>query len=586
MRTLLAAIAISWAFHLSVSAAVVISWNFNSAIPDNDPATGTLAPAIGQGTLSFIGGSTNLLGAVGGGSPSDPEVDDDTQMRITRLPAQGTNNKGAGIQFQFGSRGFEDLRLTWAQYNSATASRYWRVLFAMDGVNWTEHSVMTQTNSGVWLQHSVSLEEFPLLDEAETVFIRIASEFESTATGNGADEYRAVRDDSSYSTAGSWWIDSLTVIGRVIGGTDQPPSITELADITLIQGKRSDTIPFSIFDAETAADDLLLSVEISPPEGLTNVVLAGTGVERTIRFYGAIIGDVQVTIRVEDSEWNVSEAKFKVSVIAEPVEPTLAPVFVHWNFNSAEPDGEPETGAIIPVGGAGELRVIGVTSQMFGFVGQGRTSDPDEFDSSMLRLAGFPTQGTADKSAGLEIFASTAGLRRIGLMWDQYNSATASRHLAIQYTTNGADFVDHAIVSNASFGTWIRARKVSFENVPAAENNPNFGVRIVSTFSASGSYEAVGSSSSYGSTGTLWLDMVALTGEPIDTNSTPVLTGNLDNGELVLTWSGEILDAVAEFSNDLDLGWSEVERVPEQIDGTWQLRVPLESSQQFFRLRK
>ena len=586
MRTLLATIAISWAFHLPVSAAVFLSWNFNSTTPDDDPTTGVLSPAIGEGTLGFHGGTTNLLGEVGGGSPSDPKIDDDTEMRITRPPGQGTNNKGAGIQLEFSSRGYENLRLSWDQYNSATASRYWRVLLGTNEVDWIEHTVVIQTNSGRWLPHSTSLQEFRSLNDAETVFIRIVSEFESTATGSGAGEYRAIGDESTYSTAGSWWIDSLTVSGRAIGISNEPPSISEVADITLVLGKRSDAIAFSISDAETVADNLTLSVETSPAAALTNVVLSGTGSERIIRFYSATVGEAQVTIRVEDEEWNFFEESFKVFVVPEPVEPTLAPVFVDWNFNSAESDALPETGAFISISGAGDLRVIGVTSQTFGIVGQGRTSDPDEIDNSMLRLSGFPAQETSEKSAGIEVLASTAGLRLIGLMWDQYNSATASRCLAIQYTTNGVDFVDHAVVSNTSSSVWLRARKVSFENVPAAENNPNFGVRIVSTFGPSGSYEAVSWSSIYGTRGTLWLDMVCLTGEAITTNSTPVLTSSLVDGELVLSWSAEFTNFFAEFSIDLDLGWNDVDLVAEQIDGSWRLRVPVENHQQFFRLRK
>ena len=317
-------------------------------------------------------------------------------------------------------------------------------------------------------------------NDSGSVFIRIVSEFESTATGTGGDEYRAVSDDSNYSSAGSWWIDSLTV----------------------------------------------------------------------------------------------------------SIEPSFAPVLVYWNFNSVDADGATETGAIIPFGEAADFRVIGVTTHTFGSVGQARTSDTEEIDNSMLRLSGFPAQGTADKSAGIEVRASTAALRQIGLMWDQYNSATASRFVAVQYTTNGVDFVDHAIVSNTASSTWIRARKVSFESIPGVENNPNFGLRLVSTFGPSGSYEAVGSSSSYATTGTLWLDMVAITGEPITTNLIPALLCNLIDGELVLSWQGDIADFIPEFSTDLDLGWSDLDQVPDQSNGSWHLRVPLETNQQFFRLRK
>src|SRR5690606_26270014 len=126
---------------------------------------------------------------------------DNSQMRVTRPPAQSTNNKGVGIEFQVSTRGIENPKLTWDQYNSATASRYWRVLFSTNGVDWIEHSAIVQGSASKWLRHSVDFRDDPELRDCESVQFRIASEFESTATGGGLDEYRAIGETSNYSTS-------------------------------------------------------------------------------------------------------------------------------------------------------------------------------------------------------------------------------------------------------------------------------------------------------------------------------------------------------------------------------------------------
>jgi hypothetical protein len=211
MRRIAMIIAWSVVLHHGSFAGILCRWNFNSTLPDADFSTGTTDPSVGSGIFRFVGGATNLFGNVGGGTESDPELDDDSQIRITRLPSEGANNRAVGIEFRVSTRGYTNISLRWDQYNSATASRFWRVQFSSDALDWIAHDSIVQTNAGKWVSYSVSFQKVPELNDRDEIHIRIVPEFESTATGAGVDGYVAVNPASNYSTAGSWWIDSLTI---------------------------------------------------------------------------------------------------------------------------------------------------------------------------------------------------------------------------------------------------------------------------------------------------------------------------------------------------------------------------------------
>src|SRR5690606_19437740 len=133
------------------------------------------------------------------------------------------------------------------------------------------------------------------------------------------------------------------------------------------------------------------------------------------------------------------------------------------------------------VGAPGTLAVIGDLTQSFGTVAGGATSDPAAADNSMLRLSSFPTQSTENKTHGIELRAGTLGRGNIALVWDQLNSATASRYWRVLYSTNGTDFIDHQLISNRVASSWTR-QVVSFAALPGVDHNPSFAFRIVSEF--------------------------------------------------------------------------------------------------------
>ena len=93
-----------------------------------------------------------------------------------------------------------------------------------------------------------------------------------------------------------------------------------------------------------------------------------------------------------------------------------------------------------------------------------------------MRLGVFPATSSANKTAGIQLFASTVGYEKIRVAWDQENSATASHYWRAQYTLNhGASWNDFLVVLSAGGTPWQKQLVADFGTVPGVANNPNFG---------------------------------------------------------------------------------------------------------------
>jgi len=359
-----------------------------------------------------------------------------------------------------------------------------------------------------------------------------------------------------------------------------------IPDITVTEGEKIDSITVTIADSETEATDLVAIATASNPELIANPSVGGTGNDRTLSFDATKPGETEIIVRVTDTEGDTSETKFKVTILTKPVQETPN-FFVVWNFNGTSADGDATTGSFEPSLASGALTVIGTENHTFGTVSQGRTSDTAAGDNSMLRISGFPRQGESNKTCGIELTASTAGMRELVLFWDQYNSSTASRIWRIQYTTNGSDFTDFASFTNTAASIWLRRRSVSLREVPGVANNPHFGLRFVSEFASESGYLAVSDGSNYGTTGTLWLDMVGLSGEPLpDQPETRPELAISRSPDLRLSWPLSARNYAIEFKNDWESDWTRLDSPGEERDGSFQTSINFEAPARFFRLRR
>ena len=196
---------------------LITLWDFNSNPPDNNTSTGTLVPAIGSGTATSVGTATNSLNSNVAPVSFDPNLADNSKWRFGNFPAQGTGNKTSGAEFRVSTVGCRNIALSWDHYNSATGSRYWRLQYSVNGVNFTDTSfVYTNPVEVTWFPTGVSLAGIPGVDNNPNFAVRLVSEWESTATGQGANQYIGTQADGGYGVTGTLWLDMVTFSGDVI----------------------------------------------------------------------------------------------------------------------------------------------------------------------------------------------------------------------------------------------------------------------------------------------------------------------------------------------------------------------------------
>ena len=141
-----------------------------------------------------------------------------------------------------------------------------------------------------------------------------------------------------------------------------------------------------------------------------------------------------------------------------------------------------------------------------------------------LNTAGYAAQGTGNMTRGVQFMIDTSGNENLLFSFDQRNSSTASAYTALLYTLDaGASWIGattlHYLPTTASF---VKGISYDFSSIIGANNNTDFGVRLVNSF-APGTTTYTGSGGSYSANGTIRYDMVTLSGTAIpDTAPVPV----------------------------------------------------------------
>ncbi|MFN0068111.1 MAG: lamin tail domain-containing protein [Limisphaerales bacterium] len=199
-----------------------------------------------------------------------------------------------------------------------------------------------------------------------------------------------------------------------------------------------------------------------------------------------------------------------VAALAAVLTPAHAQeIIAQWNFN-----GLPDAAAPTPSLGAGAAVLVGGTTGTFAS-GAG-SSDPEAAADSAWNSTGYPTQGQGARTAGVEFAVSTAGFEGVQFRFDTRPSNTGSRHGVVQYSTDGATYVDGASFTQAGGSVWTNLVTLDLSGVAAARDNAALRFRIVSDFAPGTSeYAAAADGSTYGPNGTWRFDMVTVLGVPI-----------------------------------------------------------------------
>lgn len=332
-RTLFSLLAMT-AFAASASAADIIAqWNFNSNPPDASSSTGTNTPSQGTGSAASVGGISESYAA---GSTADAgATGDNSAWNTSSYPSQGTGNKTAGVEFRTSTVGFETIVITWEQRPSNTGTRYTRLQYSVDGTTFIDGPVITHsTGGGQWSSQTASLSEFAGVEDNPNFAFRLVAEFESTATGAGADSYAAAQSGSSYGTGGTLRYDLLTISGSPATGNISP-TISSLTNQTLRVNEGLTDIPFTVGDVETPAGDLLVAGLSSNPDLVPNdaITFGGTGADRTFSLTPTFFasGTAVITLTVTDGGGKTSSSSFLLTVLPDNTAPTISNSFTNYH---------------------------------------------------------------------------------------------------------------------------------------------------------------------------------------------------------------------------------------------------------------
>jgi PEP-CTERM motif len=183
-----------------------------------------------------------------------------------------------------------------------------------------------------------------------------------------------------------------------------------------------------------------------------------------------------------------------------------------WNFNSSSADANTGTGTILPSVGSGTASLVGGITQTFSSGdANGGSSDPAVGDDSGWQTTGYAAQNGAAR--GVQFLVSTVGWQDIVLRYDLRHSNTSSRYEAVFVTLDGgASFSQVASFDGNAGDTWFNQRTVDLSALTAADNNPDFGFRVMQAAAPGGTaYVASNAANTYATTGTWRFDMVTVT---------------------------------------------------------------------------
>ena len=322
----------------SAQASTIAQWNFNSTPPDASTSSGTTAPSAGSGTASLVGSTT---GSFATGDPSsDPAPTDNSGWGTAGYPAAASPNRG-GVRFDVDTTGYENISISWFQRNSATASRYGRLQYTVDGSNFTDADVIAITADSVFTAETINLAGIPAVANAPAFGFRIVDEWESTATGSGSAAYVATKTGSAYNAGGTWRFDMVTVSGTVIPGANTPPSISSLSGQTIRVNQSTGDLPFTVDDLEDPAGALLLDVASSNPSVIPpgNISFGGYDSSRTVNVTaGNEPGSSILTVYVIDTAGRADSASFTVTVLPANTVPIISAISrTNTTANTATP---------------------------------------------------------------------------------------------------------------------------------------------------------------------------------------------------------------------------------------------------------
>ena len=213
--------------------------------------------------------------------------------------------------------------------------------------------------------------------------------------------------------------------------------------------------------------------------------------------------------------------------------------------------------------------------------------------------------GTINESSGVQYNASTVGFQNIRLTWDQRWSGTSTNTIRLQYTLDGTNWnnfdmtsanttfcngtIDNGRFQNNGVGDQYRRISVNFSSITGANNNANFGVRIVAAYYQSTTeFRQTIITTSIATGGTWRFDNVSIEGqsdvsiasasnfaqysENIGSINVPVTIANANAATVNLTFG---LSVYSDATENVDYTWTNTLTIPANTNGVTNLPITI-----------
>jgi hypothetical protein len=245
-----------------------------------------------------------------------------------------------------------------------------------------------------------------------------------------------------------------------------------------------------------------------------------------------------------------------VAVAASLAQPTQ---LAFWNFNESNPL---DSAAMLAADGgvfAPQAQIsINLANIVYNNSGTGFRGSPLDPNNTnhpnppnwALQTTNYPAQGQNPGQAGIVVSVPTTGYRNIVVKFDLRWSNTASKFLAVEYTTDGGVNWTRARVlearrgdrwhgdtdANGGYGALVELDLSGDANV---NNNAQFAFRVVTIFDPNtGQYTAANfpnnPNATYSPNGTLRYDLIEILGEPAGPEGDVDGNGCVDDADLLI----------------------------------------------------
>ena len=215
------------------------------------------------------------------------------------------------------------------------------------------------------------------------------------------------------------------------------------------------------------------------------------------------------------------------------------------------------------------------------------------------------TPGATNESSGVQYTASTVGYQNIRFTWDQRWSNTATNTVRLQYTIDGTTWtnftmtsanttfcngsIDNGRFQNNGVGDQYRRISVDFSSITGANNNANFGVRILAAhYQTTTEFRQTTNSTLIATGGTWRFDNVSFQGganvsiasatnfaqynESIGSINVPITVANANAAPINLTFS---LSVYSDATDNVDYTWTNTLTIPANTNGITNLPITI-----------